>query len=383
MKIGIVCPYNLFRHGGVQETVFAHSRILEERGEDVRIISPRPYGYEGKVPENVCLVGLSTDLNYPFKTKADISFNVGQQEMRELLERERFDILHFHEPWVPMFPRQLLNLSEAVNVGTFHAKWPEKLIYRTFGKAIKPYARSVVDDLDYLVAASEPASHYINELIGSEVPIIYNGIDLKRFDSKRVSPLPEYDDDVPTIVYINRLEKRKGPDLLLQAYSHLFERMEKVRLVIASDGDMRNKLEDYVKIYKLPNVDFLGFIDDETKVRLYRSADVYTAPSPYGEGFGIVLLEAMAMGVPYIAGENPGYRYASAEMANQLLVDPYDAKAYADKLETLLTDERARKEYKLWAAERIKLFDYERIVSQYQEVYMQLINGRRNASSDG
>lgn len=383
MKIGIVCPYNLFRHGGVQETVFAHSRILEKRNEDVRIISPRPYGYEGEVPDNVCLVGLSTDLNYPFKTKADISFNVGQQEMKDLLESERFDVLHFHEPWVPMFPRQLLNLSRAVNVGTFHAKWPEKLIYRTFGKAIKPYARSVVDDLDYLVAASEPASHYINELIGTEVPIIYNGIDLKRFNPARVNPLPEYDDDVPTIVYINRLERRKGPDLLLQAYSHLFERMENVRLVIASDGDMRSKLEDYVKIYKLPNVEFLGFIDDETKVRLYRSADVYTAPSPYGEGFGIVLLEAMAMGVPYIAGENPGYRYASADMADQLLVDPYDAKAYADKLERLLTDKTVRDEYKNWAAERIKLFDYERIVSQYQDVYEQLVDGHRKTGTDG
>lgn len=376
MKIGIVCPYNLFRHGGVQETVFAHAKILADRGVDVEIISPRPYGYDGEVPGNVRLIGVSTDLNYPFRTKADISFNVGQKEMMDLLKEEQFDILHFHEPWVPMFPRQLLNLSESINVGTFHAKWPEKLIYRTFGKAIKPYARSIVDDLDYLVAASEPASHYINELIGSEVPIIFNGIDLERFDPERVKPLPEYDDDIPTIVYINRLERRKGPDLLLQAYSRLVEIMPEVRLVIGSDGDMRDKLEDFVKIYNLPNVTFTGFVDDETKVRLYRSADVYCAPSPYGEGFGIVLLESMAMNIPYIAGENPGYRYASADMADELLVDPYDAKAFAEKLKWLLTDQSARKKFVDWATERKKLFDYERIVSQYQEVYEKLLKNK-------
>jgi phosphatidylinositol alpha-mannosyltransferase len=149
-----------------------------------------------------------------------------------------------------------------------------------------------------------------------------------------------------------------------------------VRLVLASDGDMRPKLEDYVKIYKLPNVEFLGFIDDETKVRLYASADVYTAPSPYGEGFGIVLLEAIAMGVPYVAGDNPGYRYASADMADELLVDPYDAIAYADKLEWLLTDESARTKFARWSAKRKNQFDYERIVDQYQAVYEQLIAER-------
>lgn len=376
MKIGIVCPYNLFRHGGVQETVFAHAKVLAAKGYDVKIISPRPYGYDGEVAENIRLVGVSTDLNYPFRTKADISFNVGQKEMKDMLEQEQFDILHFHEPWVPMFPRQLLNISTAINIGTFHAKWPEKLIYRTFGKAIKPYARSIVDDLDYLVAASEPASHYINELIGSEVPIIFNGIDLKRFDPKRVKKLKKYDDDVPTIVYVNRLEKRKGPDLLLQAYSRLVEMMPNVRLVFASDGDMRQKLEDYVQIYKLPNVEFLGFIDDETKVRLYKSADVYTAPSPYGEGFGIVLLEALAMDVPYVAGDNPGYRYASAELADELLVDPYDAEAYAKKLFTMLTDKSARQRFANWAKQRKKLFDYERIVNQYETVYKRLLKER-------
>lgn len=377
MKIGIVCPYNIFRHGGVQETIFAHYRTLSRRGHSVRIISPRPLSYNARVPKDIILLGISTDLNYPFKTKADISIHVGQWEIAKLLKREEFDILHFHEPWVPLFPRQLLNQSTSINVGTFHAKWPESLIYKTFGKAIQPYARSIVDDLDYLAAASEPASHYINELIGRSVPIIFNGIDLARYDPVKIKHLKRYSDSKKTILYVNRLEKRKGPDLLLKAYKDLVKKHEDIRLIMASDGDMRSKLEQYVVANRLPRVEFTGFINEQTKLRLYASADVYCAPSPYGEGFGIVLLEAMAMRVPYVAGDNVGYRYASGARADEYLVDPTRPKQLAERLETMLYDECARKRYKEWSRRYVEQYDYEKIVDQYEAAYRELLKDRR------
>lgn len=371
MKIGIVCPYNLFRPGGVQETIFAHSEILKKRGHEVRIISPKPLSYSGRPPKGIILVGVSTDLNYPFKTKADISFNVASTEMKRMLDKEKFDVLHFHEPWVPLFSRQLLNISNVPNVGTFHAKWPEKLIYKTFGKAIRPYARSIVDDLDYVAAASEPGSRYVSELLDREVHIIFNGIDLDRFDPDKTKPIKIYQDR-PNILYINRLEKRKGPDLLLKAYRELIKNHPRVRLIMASDGDMRPKLEAYCRRYGLDGVEFIGFVDDATKVRLYKTADVYCAPSPYGEGFGIVLLEAMAMKTPYVGGDNVGYRYASGPRADEYLVDPTDASAMAAKLEAMLFDEGKRKRYKTWSRRYAAKYDYETIVSEYEQIYQEV-----------
>jgi phosphatidylinositol alpha-mannosyltransferase len=380
MKIGIVCPYNIFRYGGVQETVFEHQRILKKRGHDVLVISPRPASYDGPVPADVRLIGISTDLNYPFKTKADVSIRTGQKEMKELLKKEHFDILHFHEPWVPLFPRQLLNISQAVNIATFHAKLPEKLIFKTIGKAIKPYTKSIINDLDFMAAASEPASRHINEIAQTSVPIIFNGIDLSKYSPAKVKPLAKYNDDIKTIVYINRLEKRKGPDLLLAAYREFTKQNKKVRLVIASDGDMRSRLESYVYSYKLPNVEFLGFIDDKTKIRLYASADLFCAPSPYGEGFGIVLLEAMAMGVPYVAGDNSGYRYASADRADKYLINPYKPKLFAKKIDDLLFDQDERDSYRKWAKRYVKQFDYEKVVSQYERIYKKLMADKRGKS---
>lgn len=372
MKIGIVCPYNIFRPGGVQEAVFAHQKELMERGHEVIIITPDPRQSNEEAPANVHLVGTSTELNTPFRTKADISIHAGPREVNAYLEEQNFDIIHFHEPWVPILSRQLLNRAECPVVATFHAKLPEAWLYRTIGKAAKPYTKSFIKDIDHMVAASDPAAEHINSLIDDEVQIIYNGVDLTKYNSEIIEPIKKYDDGTKTILFVNRLEKRKGPDLLLRAYKNIVEDHNDVRLLIASDGDMRKKLEAYVELNELPNVEFLGFIDDETKVRLYRTADLYCSPAPYGEGFGIVLLEAMAMGTPYIAGDNAGYRYATGDRSDDYLVDPTQPLLLAKKITEMLYDEQKQQSFKDWAADRVKNYDYRVVVDEYEAIYKKL-----------
>ncbi len=373
MKIGIVCPYNVFRPGGVQEAVFAHQKELIARGYEVTIITPNPRQNDRLAPEGVHLVGTSTELNTPFRTKADISLHAGPKEISKYLEEQKYDLLHFHEPWVPMLPRQIIDKATCPIVATFHAKLPEAWIYKTIGKAVKPYTKSFIKDIDYMVAASEPAADHINSLIDGKVQIIYNGVDLTKYDPETVQPLKQYIDETKTILFINRLEKRKGPDWMLKAYRQLVESHEDVRLVIASDGDMRKRLESYVKTYELPNVEFLGFVDDETKVRLYASADLYCSPAPYGEGFGIVLLEAMAMHTPYVAGDNAGYRFATGDKSDEYLVDPTKPALLAKRIEKLLYDEEARVDFKKWAKKRVHTYDYRVVVDEYETIYKDLI----------
>lgn len=373
MKIGIVCPYNIFRPGGVQEAVFAHQKELIARGHEVNVITPNPRQNEKLAPEGVHLVGTSTELNTPFRTKADISLHAGPKEIAAYLEEQKYDLLHFHEPWVPMLPRQIIDKANCPIVATFHAKLPEAWIYKTIGKAVKPYTKSFIKDIDYMVAASEPAADHINSLIDDKVQIIYNGVDLTKYDPEKVQPLRKYSDEIKTLLFVNRLEKRKGPDLLLKAYRELVDTHDDIRLVIASDGDMRKRLESYVATYDLPNVEFLGFVDDETKVRLYASADLYCSPAPYGEGFGIVLLEAMAMQTPYVAGDNAGYRFATGEMSDEYLVDPTKPILLAKYLEKMLYDEEARKKFKVWAKKRVHNYDYKVVVDEYETIYKDLI----------
>ncbi len=378
MKIGIICPYNIFRPGGVQEAAKAHQQELIARGHEVSIITPNPRRSDAMAPPGVHLVGISTELNTPFRTKADISLHAGPKEIKAYLREQKYDLLHFHEPWVPILSRQILNKASCPIVATFHAKLPEAWIHRTIGKAAKPYTKSFIKDIDHMVAASEPAAEHINSLIDGKVQIIYNGVDLTKYDPQKVKPLPKYEDSTKTILFVNRLEKRKGPDLLLKAYRVLAETHSDIRLVIASDGDMRKKLESYVARHKLPNVEFLGFVDDEAKVRLYASADLYCSPAPYGEGFGIVLLEAMAMQIPYVAGDNAGYRFATGDASDKYLVDPTKPALLAKRIEELLYDEEARTIFKNWAKKRVRQYDYKNIVDEYEAIYEDLV--RRGSS---
>jgi len=376
MKIGIVCPYNLYRPGGVLVQVKAHQKELQRLGHEVVLIAPRPRKFTGEPEEGVVLFGTSTELNTPFKTKADVSIHAGLYETRKFLREQQFDILHFHEPWIPMLPMQILNASTSVNIATFHAKMPGMRIYKAIGKAITPYTRSIIKKLDYMVGVSETATEYLNTLVDKPVQIIPNGIDLEIFDPEKIRSLPKYDDDRKTIFYLNRLEKRKGPELLLKAYRELIEDHDDLRLVMASDGDMRKELELYVAAYDLPHVEFVGFISDEEKLSLYKSADVYCSPAPYGESFGLVILEAMAMQTPLVAGDNPGYSKPLGDRAKDYLVDPTITSVLAKRLEEMIYDDDKRKRYKEWSREEAAKYSFTSTVAEYEEIYKKQLKAK-------
>jgi phosphatidylinositol alpha-mannosyltransferase len=125
MKVGLVSPYNIFKGGGVQECIIAIQSELEKRGHHAVIITPQPRNYDGPTPEHVIFLGGSTDFKSPFHTTAQVSATVNVDRLDEVLEQEKFDILHFHEPWVPIVSRQILGRSNTLNIATFHAKLPE------------------------------------------------------------------------------------------------------------------------------------------------------------------------------------------------------------------------------------------------------------------
>ena len=132
MKIGIVCPYNMFQFaGGVQDIVVNLHTYLSAQGHSVKIITPRPRAHQDSVSDHYILVGRSAKMNTPFNTMADIGFEADGDEIQAILDREQFDIIHFHEPWVPVLSRQILSRSKSINVATFHAKLPESLLSKS------------------------------------------------------------------------------------------------------------------------------------------------------------------------------------------------------------------------------------------------------------
>jgi len=367
MKIGLVCPYNIVKGGGVQEIVKAIQTELTKRDHEVAIITPQPrepYIDDGR---NVLFLGSAADFKTPLNTTAQFSASMLTDEIDTMLEHEKFDVLHFHEPWVPVLSRQILSRSKTVNVATFHAKLPETMVSRTMAKVITPYTKPLLRHIDAFTAVSDAAAEYLLTLADVPVEIIPNGIDLKHFRNNAAEATPVK--GPKTILYVGRLEGRKGVKYLLRGFAELEAREADVRLVIAGDGVDREKLELQAQELGLKNVEFLGYIDEATKKQLLHTADLFCAPAIYGESFGVVLLEAMASGLVTVAGDNPGYESVMQGLGKLSLINPKDTPQFAHRLQLLLFDDDLRALWKKWAKEYVRQFDYPKIVDRYEVVY--------------
>lgn len=366
MKIGLVCPYSVVKGGGVQEIVRALQVGLEAHGHTAKIITPEPRDMpDVHRKDHVIFVGGAADFKSPLHTTAQFSLAADTYGITQMLEEEKFDILHFHEPWVPVLSRQILSRSRAVNIATFHAKLPDTVMSRTMAKVVTPYTKAVLKQLHELTAVSEAASEYVKTLTDDPVTIIPNGINLEKYkvSSKRDARIKKY------ILYIGRLERRKGVACLIQAFALLAEKDPNVTLRIAGDGPDREKLEYQVQELGLDRVEFLGYVSEEDKLDLLGNADLFCSPALYGESFGIVLLEAMATGVVTVAGNNPGYASVLQDLGSLSLVNPKDTEEFARRLDVMLHDAELRRLWRKWAKDTVGQYDYPRIVEKYLEVY--------------
>lgn len=363
-----MCPYNINKHGGVLGVVTALKDGLKERGHHVKIITPTPRGHDvDETLNDTIFIGTSTDFHSPSHTTTQVSSTADAERIDRILREEKFDILHFHEPWVPLLSRQLAQRSSSINIATFHAKVPETLMTRTLAKVVNPYFKSVMKYLDLLTAVSESGAEYAASMTDKPITIIPNGIDLKKYAEVGQSKRDH------SILYIGRLEKRKGVKYLLQAFQIFQQTNPDVKLLIVGDGPEREKLELLAEDLKLKNVEFLGYISEDLKMELFATTQLFVSPALYGESFGIVLLEAMASGTVAIAGNNSGYSDLMQETGSLSLINPQDVTEFARRLDTLFNQESIRQLWVDWAKKYVEQFDYPNIVTQYESYYKEAL----------
>ncbi len=365
MKIGLVCPYNIHKHGGVLEVVLALKDGLQERGHTVKIITPTPRKNEQIDMPDVIFAGTSTDFHSPMSTTTQVSSTEDTEKIDSMLEDEQFDVLHFHEPWMPLLSRQLLQRSTSVNIATFHSKVPETLMTRTVVKVVTPYMKSVLKYLHVLTSVSDSGAEYASSLTDQPITIIPNGINLKKYKIKAANKKPK---DL-NIVFIGRLEKRKGVKYLLEAFQLFSQDNPDAKLIIAGDGPDREKLEMLADDLKLQNIEFLGFVSDELKLELLQNATIFCSPAVFGESFGIVLLEAMATGTVCVGGNNSGYIDVMQGVGAISLVNPEDSEEFARRLNLLTHEQKLRDLWQEWAKDYVQQFNYPCIVDQYEQLY--------------
>jgi phosphatidyl-myo-inositol alpha-mannosyltransferase len=346
---------------------------LTRRGYDVRVITPRPQGYTEAPPENMIFIGQSRRIHTPQHTTAEVSMISNPEVVDQVLASEKFDVLHIHEPLIPILALQLLNKVECPTVGTFHAALPDTLLAQAIAGSIGPYKRSIFKRLSIVTAVSQAATSYIaDDLEMATTRFIPNGIDVASFAAPKTSIRTPH-----AIFYVGRLEKRKGVRFLLMAFAEVQRVLPDATLLIAGDGPERNMLKSRVRQLKLVGVEFLGAVDEDEKRRLLATCGVFTSPAIYGESFGVVLLEAMAAGAVTVAGDNDGYKSVLTGTGRLSLIAPKLTDEYARRLILLLTDEPLASLWRSWAAREVSRYSYAAVADEYEKLYAQLVHASK------
>ncbi|HET9850285.1 MAG TPA: glycosyltransferase family 4 protein [Candidatus Saccharimonadales bacterium] len=380
MKIALVCPYNIIeRPGGVGDVVLHLRDGLTKKGHEVKIVTPRPAKYKGDAPPGYILLGniAGTRFSAGLSTTGTWTFDIDSDEVKKVLDKEKFDVINFHEPWAPILARQMLQFSKAAHVGTFHANFVDSAAGKSLVNIFVPYARGVGEQMDLVTAVSPAPAAVLLDKGGPEhrlvktIRYIPNGIDLDKYQIKPAGAVKH--PKTKTVLYVGRLEGRKGVRYLLRAYHELTAKKLDVQLLIAGRGPDENKLRQYVKDNEIPNVTFLGFISDQEKIRHLHQADVFCSPAYRGESFGIVLLEAMAAGLPIVAADNVGYQSVMKDLGALSLVNPQDTIDFSRRIELFLYQDKLRKLWLDWAGEYVKQFSYPLVVDQYEKAYFDAV----------
>jgi phosphatidylinositol alpha-mannosyltransferase len=289
-------------------------------------------------------------------------------QMGKVLREEKFDILHLHEPFTPMVCLSALLQSSCVNIGTFHACHERGLTVRF----LQPILKKLANRLDGRIAVSEAALNFVSKFVPGDYRIIPNGINTHHFcpEGPRREELL---DGKFNILFVGRLEKRKGLGRLLQAAAIVKKEFSKFRIIVVGPGTLlRPGYQAIAKNLGLEVV-FTDYVMNESLPDYYRTADIYCSPATGAESFGIVLLEAMACGKPVVATNLEGYATVLDQGQEGLLTPVGDDQALARALLTLIYDRALREQMSAKGIMKAEKYSWENVSQQVMDYYRSLL----------
>lgn len=365
LRIAIVTQAYHPAVGGVTEHVDATARELRARGHDTTVVTSR---FRGASPEpGVARVGRNVSVAY---NGAENNVTIGLSLARGLgaiLEKGRFDVVHVHCPLSPILPLLALQLAPCPTVGTFHSALVSDAHLRLFRPVLVPFYRR----MDRVIAVSETARACVAAHFPGPVEIVPNGVDRTRF-YPGVPKLERFDDGTPNILFVGRFDARKGLPELMQACAALAREGVAFRVILVGDGTLRPAIERMAAGPLRGRVHFEGRVGHAHLPRYYASADVFCSPARAGESFGMVLLEAMASGVPLVATDLDGHRSVFTPGQEGIAIPPRDPRSLADALRRMLLDPALRARCGARGAETARAYGWDRIVDRHETIYRSL-----------
>ncbi|MBA5778734.1 glycosyltransferase family 4 protein [Stappia sp. F7233] len=383
MKIVEVCPYDMARHGGVQNHILDLAAWLTRHGHEVRIIAPPPL--KGADVPGVTHVGRSKLIGV-LGTVTEISYLPGGEKraLAEELNAWGADVLHMHTPWTPLLAWQVWRAARLPSVATFHATLPESAQRGLSGFAYGAAGRYFLKRLEAAVVPSvSPLAHLIPPQGVAGPRILPPTIDLSDWRRAALAGDKPTDPQAPHVVFLGRLEDRKGVGVLLEAWKAVAACLPRARLTIAGSGPQQNLVDSALAADSGRSITHLPAPDRDAARKLVAEADLFAAPAPYGESFGLVLIEAMAAGTVPVAAANTGYRTVLEGGGEKLMVPPGNAGALAERILELAASPGLLREARNWGMERAARFDVEAVGPRYVELFEEVRQASRRAKGAG
>ncbi|PPD58720.1 glycosyltransferase family 4 protein [Dehalogenimonas etheniformans] len=372
MKIALVAPYDFAYPGGVANHVTSLEKQLTAFGHQVKIIAPtsRPISQFGSR-----FIHIGTPRPIPGSgSVARITLSVRlANKIKAVLAKEQFDVVHLHEPFMIMLCSAILRFSNTVNIGTFHS-FEAKPGYNFAWPISRWMLNRRSKKLQGHIAVSKAAESFHSKFVKADYTIIPNGIDLSHFQPS-VEPMYQYRDGKTNIVFVGRLEKRKGVNYLIDAFKRVHKEHPETRLLVVGPGTrLRPKYEKMVRRAHLEDsVVFTGGVSYADLPRYYQTADICCAPATGRESFGIVLLEAMALGKPLVVSNIPGYACVVNHEKEGLLVKPSSAHHLADGICRLIEDKALRDQLGRQGLVTVQEYSWEKVARRVEQYYRHVL----------
>ncbi len=366
MNIAIFSESFLPIKTGVAKFTYELCRNLKKRGHNVILITGDfnvNYNFEFEVIKIGKIGKIYANGSYTyFMIKEPISF---YRKLKEILNDYKIQIFHNQGPLGPPFSVLSSYFAKKskkhiLTVGTFHSKQMK------ISNSLKIYSKFVKKFINYndiLTAPSLSTANEMKNLFNVEVKVVPNGIDLEKFNESK-GKIDFLDNDKFKILYVGRLDYRKGIDILLKAFEIINN--EKFELIVVGNGPYKNLVLEYMNRFK--NIKLFDNVDDENLVKFYNSADICVFPARGGEAFGIVLLEAFACSKPVICSNIEGYN----EVANNecaLFFNPENYNELSHLIMKIYEDENLRKKISYNAKRRAEEFSWDRVIEMFENIY--------------
>ncbi len=374
MKIGIVTEYFYPTIGGISENIAHFSRELLRHGHDLRIITgrrERPREIEAAIRDRIVHVGQSMPI---FLNGSCGWVTIGgglKRRMRELLDVERFDLLHLHSPHIPTLPFVANSQTNCPMVGTFHTcMGPPSLFAHLMRGIYGGISKRLVHRLDGRIAVSTCCAEE-NRFFYPEAhfDVIPNGVDVDWWRSgKRIA---KFDDGKINVLFIGRPDTRNGLDTLIRAFADAFRAWPDLRLIVVGDGPLTSYFEKIVPESVRNAVHFEG-ASLGTRANYMATADIFCF-TPTVASFGITILEGMSGGVAMIASDIPAFRQLVRDAESALLVPPSDAGALAQAILRLAEDANLRRRLGAAALARAGDYDWSRVTQMHLNYYDRIL----------